>query len=95
MTLTLTALLVGAVSGWISCSLLQRSKRVLTSESGARGRVRTTAPEPYIQRSYIHNAVQIAECGGPCSQGARYCDCGALWLDTYIAKPLPYPTIDQ
>lgn len=42
--------------------------------------------------SYIYNPVQIAECGGPCSSGPEYCDCGALWLDVpqRLTKPQPH-----
>ena len=54
----------------------------------------SVSPKPHWQRSYINNPTQIAECGGPCIQGAQHCDCGALWRDVYIANPLPYPTID-
>ena len=40
-------------------------------------------PEPQsMRRVYINNPTQIAECGGPCTEGGpEACDCGALWRD--------------
>ena len=43
-----------------------------------------TAPEPSADQRRLNNPVQIAECGGPCSEGGpAACDCGAL------AEPAP------
>ena len=36
---------------------------------------------------YVYNPVQIAECGGPCSQGPQHCDCGALRVDDQTPTP--------
>lgn len=48
-----------------------------------------TTPKPEIvpkgqgtrtARQFINNPVQIAECGGPCTEGPEHCDCGEPWV---------------
>ena len=48
-------------------------------------RARAALAEPKPPCRYIYNPAQIAECGGPCEQGPKHCDCGELWL----AEPEP------
>ena len=38
-------------------------------------------PKVGYARWFINNPVQIAECGGPCTNGPSHCDCGVLWVD--------------
>ena len=44
-------------------------------------------------RWFINNPVQIAECGGPCTQGPSHCDCGLLWHDVPIKPQFPAPRV--
>lgn len=43
-------------------------------------RARAALAEPKPPCRYIYNPSQIAECGGPCEQGPKHCDCGELWI---------------
>ena len=49
-------------------------------------------PDGPTRRVYFDMPSQIAECGGPCSEGGpEACDCGALWRDEPAPQPQPVP----
>lgn len=40
-------------------------------------------------RWFINNPLKISDCGGPCTAGPTYCDCGELWVDVPTSNPPP------
>lgn len=40
-------------------------------------------------RWFINDRLKIMDCGGPCTAGPTYCDCGELWVDVPTSSPPP------